>query len=474
MSMPKILLHAANTELFHTLSQRNVSMSIPKTLLTITVLGFAFTHVVRAADDSPAKTSPLVGDLVAAIKQNRTIPQLTDKLVQELAKPGPDADKLAREVLGSLDQITPSPAIHKFIGALVEQKKDRLAASLVARLLHAWSFGGQCSQVVMGQLVVQDGKLDPELVLAQMPILEDGYFVDLVQSFDRPLSFRAAGYRDLDVPLDNHRNFLAILDKVVLEPLPDQERATLQGKIVLDGSTDTKSAHVYVSTAMGPLNTLLGGFSPRNRWPKDIEAQIDASGTFRVEGLNPSEISVAANADGYVGQSKTVKLTADHPIDLGELRLMSSDLAVYIGRPAPNKEPLQWEADYATALKRAQAEHKPLMVMMTATWCGPCKMLEKETFSDPWICSILSNFVTVKAYEDKEVENKYGGGVYPTLIFADSSGNAAYKCTGYKPAFNFVQDCANAYEKLSIEQPPAIKTLIDKKIVILKQQKGVE
>ena len=149
--------------------------------------------------------------------------------------------------------------------------------------------------------------------------------------------------------------------------------------------------------------------------------------------------------------------------------MLSSDLTTYVGSPAPNNEPLQWEADYTAALKRAQAEQKPAMVMITATWCGPCKMLEKDTLNDPWIRSFLSKFVLVKAYEDKDVEQKYNSSAYPTLVFTDSSGNAAYKCVGYRPAFDFVQDCAKAFEKLGIEQPEAIKTLIDKKIITLRQ-----
>jgi hypothetical protein len=304
--------------------------------------------------------------------------------------------------------------------------------------------------------------------MAQMPILEEGYFVDNVQSYDQPLCFRAQGYRDLDVPLDKNKPG-TILDKVVLKPLPAEEQATLKGKLVLDGHPDAKTVHVYVSTAMGPLNTLTGGYAPRMRWPESIQAQVDEAGNFTIEGLNPSEISVTATAEGHVTQSKRVQLTADHPTDVGELRLLSTDLAVYIGKPAPNHEPLQWEADYAAALKRAQAEHKPMMVMITATWCGPCKLLEKETLDSPWIGFFLSKFVLVKAYEDKDVERKYGSSAYPTLVFTDSSGNAAYKCVGYKPAFEFVKDCATANESLAIEQPEAIKTLIEKKIITLKQ-----
>src|SRR5262245_59671569 len=62
---------------------------------------------------------------------------------------------------------------------------------------------------------------------------------------------------------------------------------------------------------------------------------------------------------------------------------------------------LAWEKDYPSAITKAKAEKKPLMIMMTATWCGPCKMLEKETLDDPWVRYFLSNFVVVKAYEDK-------------------------------------------------------------------------
>src|SRR5262249_33636915 len=158
--------------------------------------------------------------------------------------------------------------------------------------------------------------------------------------------------------------------KVVLKPLPAAERATLKGKLVLDGSSDFKSARVFVGTSMGPLNTITGGYSPRMRWPENIQAHVDDSGEFTVEGLNPSEISVTATADGTVTRSKKVTLAVDHPTDLGELRLLSSNLASYVGSAAPSAEPLQWESDYAAALKRATAEHKPMMVMLTATWCG--------------------------------------------------------------------------------------------------------
>src|SRR5262249_42486395 len=77
------------------------------------------------------------------------------------------------------------------------------------------------------------------------------------------------------------------------------------------------------------------------------------------------------------------------------------------------------EKDYRSEIKKAKAEKKPLMILMTATWCGPCKLLEKETLDDPWVRYFLSDFVVVKSCEDKDVENAYGLTTYPTLVFTD-------------------------------------------------------
>src|SRR5207253_280925 len=83
-------------------------------------------------------------------------------------------------------------------------------------------------------------------------------------------------------------------------------------------------------------------------------------------------------------------------------------------------------------------------VMMTATWCGWCKVLEKETLSDPWVRHFLSGFVLVKAYEDRAVEQKYGLSGYPTLVFTDSAGKSVHKTVGHQAQLPFSRECARA------------------------------
>jgi thiol-disulfide isomerase/thioredoxin len=106
---------------------------------------------------------------------------------------------------------------------------------------------------------------------------------------------------------------------------------------------------------------------------------------------------------------------------------------------AETGEKLPWEADYASALAKAKTEKRPLFVMLTATWCGPCKALESKTLTDPAIRSGLKEFVWVQAYEDKALDKKFDSGGYPTLVFLDvDKEQVVARSTGYEPANSFL------------------------------------
>ena len=110
------------------------------------------------------------------------------------------------------------------------------------------------------------------------------------------------------------------------------------------------------------------------------------------------------------------------------LALLSSALLV-------DGESLPWEKDYAGALAKAKAEKRPLFLMLTATWCGPCKMLESQTLPSPAVLSGLKEFLWVKAYEDAALNKEFNLGGYPTLLFLDASnGRVLERTSGLRAA----------------------------------------
>jgi thiol:disulfide interchange protein DsbD len=90
---------------------------------------------------------------------------------------------------------------------------------------------------------------------------------------------------------------------------------------------------------------------------------------------------------------------------------------------------LTWDHSEAEASAKAKAEKRPMIVDFTADWCGACKKMSKETFSDPRVMEKASNFVAVKvdATDDEDpqvdaVKGKYAVKGLPTVVIYDSTG----------------------------------------------------
>ena len=111
----------------------------------------------------------------------------------------------------------------------------------------------------------------------------------------------------------------------------------------------------------------------------------------------------------------------------------------------------EWEESYAVAIEKAKKENKHLFVMMTATWCGWCKKLEKETLSNSTVRESLKPFIAVKVYEDKKINRKLGYGGYPTLAFIDSDENVFYNIVGYRDVNSFIREVDLARKQIDLK-----------------------
>jgi thiol-disulfide isomerase/thioredoxin len=105
---------------------------------------------------------------------------------------------------------------------------------------------------------------------------------------------------------------------------------------------------------------------------------------------------------------------------------------------------LVWLNNLDKASAIAKAKHKLVLVDFYTSWCAPCKMMDKQTYSSPAIAQCLNHgFVPVKIEADdakygEAIATKYGITGYPTMLVLDASGKIIDKVRGYAEAKPFL------------------------------------
>lgn len=118
---------------------------------------------------------------------------------------------------------------------------------------------------------------------------------------------------------------------------------------------------------------------------------------------------------------------------------------------------LNWQQ----VLKKAKKENKYIFVDCYATWCKPCKQMDKEVYTNDSVGDLLNDkFISVKVQMDstkndneftrswyktaKEMGRTYRVAEYPTFLFFSPDGEVVYKAFGYKAPDNFIQVARDA------------------------------
>ena len=102
-----------------------------------------------------------------------------------------------------------------------------------------------------------------------------------------------------------------------------------------------------------------------------------------------------------------------------------------------------FKGTFEEALAKAQAEDKLVFMDAYTVWCGPCKWMSKNTFTDPKVAEYFNeNFVNVKMDMEKGegpgLARKYRVRGYPTLLFLNGDGSIAKTQLGALPAEPFL------------------------------------
>jgi len=138
-------------------------------------------------------------------------------------------------------------------------------------------------------------------------------------------------------------------------------------------------------------------------------------------------------------------------VSLVALLLISAAGCVINSGGAESK--VNWVYDWDEAKSMAQSENKPIMIDFYADWCGPCRQLDKDTYSDDALSAFLNeNLVCLKINVDKNktLASNYKIVSIPAIVFVSPDGTEIGRWVGFTPPDRFYQD---AQAKLSQWSP---------------------
>ena len=117
--------------------------------------------------------------------------------------------------------------------------------------------------------------------------------------------------------------------------------------------------------------------------------------------------------------------------------------ALFLNVQAQNKGIKFQKGDWQTILDKAQEEDKIIFVDAYTTWCGPCKWMNANVFTDKAVGDFYNDqFINVKLDMEKgegiTFAEAYQVTAYPTLFFINGKGEMLHKGLGGRAPQDFI------------------------------------
>jgi thiol-disulfide isomerase/thioredoxin len=98
-------------------------------------------------------------------------------------------------------------------------------------------------------------------------------------------------------------------------------------------------------------------------------------------------------------------------------------------------------------LAKAKKQGKPIFVDFYASWCGPCKMMDKYVFTDPTVGAYanlhyLAAKIDCEHGEGRTLAQQYEVSAYPTLVILKPDGTVIHRMVGMRDANGLLAELA--------------------------------
>lgn len=112
---------------------------------------------------------------------------------------------------------------------------------------------------------------------------------------------------------------------------------------------------------------------------------------------------------------------------------LAATLVLLAALSAAAVETIPWTDDVPRALEGARAGSHPVLADVWAAWCGPCKVMERVTWSDARVIDAVgAGFVPLKVDADANdpFASRYRVEILPTTLVLDPSGREITRLVG--------------------------------------------
>lgn len=120
--------------------------------------------------------------------------------------------------------------------------------------------------------------------------------------------------------------------------------------------------------------------------------------------------------------------------------------ACTIGLAARAELPAGWGTNYTNTVADSAARKLPVLVYFTASWCGPCKLMGRLTFTNTAVMEALSGIphVAVDIDEEPNPASSHDVSAVPTFVLLSATGEEVQRSTGFQPPDEFLQWLTNS------------------------------